>query len=802
MLDDGDSTIKVKELVEVGTKLEKVDAMDVIDAKEKVPEKIKHEVFVFTKAPLQEHCEPFMRFSTPFGVKQNGAWDAELNLAYYDNYMSEDMLNTLGFVRLDYGRKMVKEVRVEIHGYDFHADFVVVDYVNEGEPSIEDKDVDTLLANLVEDMVEVENMSDDLVKMDMATSDSVATNLIDKIKNNDSKMVKDGKLRQAMRGVALNKSGMSEQEAENPNNADHSMSDIDGKMLGNGWEDPKIQAMKASEQVVNTTSIQQPKSFVNVLSAGKTKPKINFRSLFNEERVDNADFVLPIENVEIAHSRFANSLVGFFVGKRVAFPLVQNYVNNTWSKFGFQKVIKDDDDVYYFKLTSLTSLEQVLEKGPWIIRNQPMILTKWAPNVSISKGTVTKPIMLDAFTSAMCSEPWGRIGFARALIKVSAEKDLKKEVTMVVPVVEGEGHTLEKMVVEYEWTPPQLKSKDVQADGFTTVKNRKNKGKKTQPRNIEGTKLSKPKVNFVWEKKQPNKDIATTSSSENATDTKATSVTPKAPDVALKNSFASLPDEDASIWGDEQTWMNAKQAWKLLMKVTLMMVMSLLWKIRMVNAWWIKKRGQSLPFMRFTMIKVASWNIRGLNFSPKQSEVRHVISENNLSVCAILESPWCILGDFNAALFLDDKAAGMSSVDISMREFKECVEDIEVMDVQSLGLHFTWSQKPKGKDVVLKKIDRIMANLGFNDMFVGAHAIFRPFCVYDHAPSILCIPTVTKPKPRPFKFFNILTCNDRFKDVVAEAWSMQVSGFSMFKVVKKQKHLKKPFRKLLLGFEI
>nr|GEY60884.1 RNA-directed DNA polymerase, eukaryota, reverse transcriptase zinc-binding domain protein [Tanacetum cinerariifolium] len=49
--------------------------------------------------------------------------------------------------------------------------------------------------------------------------------------------------------------------------------------------------------------------------------------------------------------------------------------------------------------------------------------------------------------------------------------------------------------------------------------------------------------------------------------------------------------------------------------------------------------------------------------------------------------PWCMLGDFNAALFLHDYSAGHSNVDISIREFKECVEDIEVMDVHMLFLN-------------------------------------------------------------------------------------------------------------------
>ncbi|GJS49062.1 hypothetical protein Tco_0599183 [Tanacetum coccineum] len=158
--------------------------------------------------------------------------------------------------------------------------------------------------------------------------------------------------------------------------------------------------------------------------------------------------------------------------------------------------------------------------------------------------------------------------------------------------------------------------------------------------------------------------------------------------------------------------------------------------------------------------------------------------------------PWCILGDFNAALFLHDSSAGNSN-HISMREFKECVEDIEVMDVQNSGLQFTWSQKPKGSSGLLKKIDRIMANLKFNDIFAGAHVIFKPYRISDHAPSILNIPNVTKPKPKPFKFYNIITSHEYFKQVVLEGWSKQVSGFHMFCVAQKLKNLKKPLRKLL-----
>ncbi|GJZ18538.1 hypothetical protein Tco_0554661 [Tanacetum coccineum] len=65
--------------------------------------------------------------------------DVELDLADLANYVTEEVLGNMGFVRVNFsdnGRKMMNDVNVEIHGVKFKADFVVLDYVNEGEPSI------------------------------------------------------------------------------------------------------------------------------------------------------------------------------------------------------------------------------------------------------------------------------------------------------------------------------------------------------------------------------------------------------------------------------------------------------------------------------------------------------------------------------------------------------------------------------------------------------------------------------------------------------------------------------------------
>ncbi|GKC13183.1 hypothetical protein Tco_1009965, partial [Tanacetum coccineum] len=121
--------------------------------------------------------------------------------------------------------------------------------------------------------------------------------------------------------------------------------------------------------------------------------------------------------------------------------------------------------------------------------------------LSLIATQIAKPIMLDAFTSAMCVEPWGRMGYVRTLIEVSADKELKQEVIMVVPIINREGisHMFKKIKIKYEWKPPLCLdchvfghaseqcpkcvivkvtlAVEVNEDGFIPVTNRKSKGK-------------------------------------------------------------------------------------------------------------------------------------------------------------------------------------------------------------------------------------------------------------------------------------------------------------------------------------
>ncbi|GKD36585.1 retrovirus-related pol polyprotein from transposon TNT 1-94, partial [Tanacetum coccineum] len=131
-------------------------------------------------------------------------------------------------------------------------------------------------------------------------------------------------------------------------------------------------------------SLTNLKSFPSLLNSKHVSKTMNFKSLVNDERVEDEDFVLPLSAIQGVKNRFANSLVGFFVGKSLVFPVVQNYVTNTWGKFGLQKIMRNDDGFFFFKFDTKEGLEEVLERGPWMICRIPIILTKWTLSLSLT----------------------------------------------------------------------------------------------------------------------------------------------------------------------------------------------------------------------------------------------------------------------------------------------------------------------------------------------------------------------------------------------------------------------------------
>nr|GEV87296.1 hypothetical protein [Tanacetum cinerariifolium] len=217
-------------------------------------------------------------------------------------------------------------------------------------------------------------------------------------------------------------------------------------------------------------------SFASLLKPSDAKNKVHFCTLVNEERVKFVDCVLP---------------------KAAA----AKYVLNTWRKFGFERIIRNDDGVYLFKFATKSGSDQVIEKGPWMIRKSPIILTKWSPNVSLKRGEVTKvPVWVKMYNVpvlAYSEDGLSLLGTQIGLIEIDAAIGLKKEVIMSIPEEKGDGYIKEEVPKN---SARETKTTIIEEnnDGFTEIKScRKNKGA-----NFRGIRLNKPKSKVMWQQKK------------------------------------------------------------------------------------------------------------------------------------------------------------------------------------------------------------------------------------------------------------------------------------------------------------
>nr|GEV25139.1 hypothetical protein [Tanacetum cinerariifolium] len=211
--------------------------------------------------------------------------------------------------------------------------------------------------------------------------------------------------------------------------------------------------------------------------------------------------------------------------------------------------------------------ESVLEEGPWMIRNNLIILKKWTMNTSLLKEELShvpiwvkfhdvplkvfdeegisiigshrgKPIMLDAYTSFMCKDSWGCSSFARCLIEVKSDKSLKDSFTIGIPMLEGLGFTKEVINVKYEWKTPRPKAPNESSNGGGTHGKESSKDS-SYKQSMAGSSLASQNM---LNDKQKNKDVVDTG--------------------AMKMSNISSPNPFAALGGDEDKDEEVENIWE------------------------------------------------------------------------------------------------------------------------------------------------------------------------------------------------------------------------------------------------
>ena len=335
------------------------------------------------------------------------------------------------------------------------------------------------------------------------------------------------------------------------------------EMMGDKCKPVSVNGTNVVEENVtesNAKEKQNTRSFAELVAS--TNDKISNKLDFVLPDIDEKGDKIVIFEEELVIEgckKWLRTVCGYFVGSHMSLPEVKYNVRRMWGKHGLEKVSMNDNGFFFLKFRSEESMPFIIENGPWLINNKPMIVQKWEPEVNIEKiepnvlpiwvklvnvpmeawtqkgistlaSCLGKPVIMDAITTRMCYHGAERFGFARVLVEVCASQECKDEIK--VHYYDGERKKVRDKIVkvEYPWKPvtcnhckvfghnlvqctkrprteaeievkKQGRKNDRENEGFKNVQNQKkkvevyNKQKRTMYRPVESSKVNKEVLN-------------------------------------------------------------------------------------------------------------------------------------------------------------------------------------------------------------------------------------------------------------------------------------------------------------------
>ncbi|KAL4569291.1 hypothetical protein LXL04_024927 [Taraxacum kok-saghyz] len=239
--------------------------------------------------------------------------------------------------------------------------------------------------------------------------------------------------------------------------------------------------------IVNSNPLLDPKlnaplTFVQMLESKNSAVSCKIKILPKDPNKKIGVVEMPIENLISGSAPYSSTLIGFFIDKKLAFPTVKYFVMRMWKQFGLEDLMVNDEGFYFFRFSENQGMENVMDNGPWLINNVPLFVQRWKPGLVLSKPEMTmvpvwvkifnvpleywneegiahitneigRPIMMDRVTQKMCENHWGRPGFMRILIEMSAESEWLKNVNIISRDLETGEKKSSMCRIEYAWIP-------------------------------------------------------------------------------------------------------------------------------------------------------------------------------------------------------------------------------------------------------------------------------------------------------------------------------------------------------------
>ncbi|KAL0282887.1 UNVERIFIED_CONTAM: hypothetical protein Sradi_7248900 [Sesamum radiatum] len=147
--------------------------------------------------------------------------------------------------------------------------------------------------------------------------------------------------------------------------------------------------------------------------------------------------------VEKGSQRWQATAVGYFLGKKPYFPILESFARANWKEL--QQVSATSSGFFFFRFKNKAAMENVIEGGPWLVQGQPIVLQCWEPGMSLRRQKHTRiPVWVRLKHLPM--EYWTEEGLSTVASGV-----------VMHPMLRDGKEFPTRIDVEYEWLPQRCK---------------------------------------------------------------------------------------------------------------------------------------------------------------------------------------------------------------------------------------------------------------------------------------------------------------------------------------------------------
>ncbi|XP_058734017.1 uncharacterized protein LOC131605709 [Vicia villosa] len=215
------------------------------------------------------------------------------------------------------------------------------------------------------------------------------------------------------------------------------------------------------------------KLWVDVLKDNRNPAKGRSMQFIAPKLIDgNVEVEIEVEDIESELDFWSSALILYVIGGELSMNALKNFMTRTWNFVQLPDMYYNDEGFFILRFRSFSDRDDVLMKGPYTIRNMPVLIREWNPDFKLKDDFLrTLPIWiklpqlplylwgersLNKIGSALgiplvtdeCTANKLRVSYARILVEMDITKELPAEIT----IRDRDGNKLQQ-AIEYEWKP-------------------------------------------------------------------------------------------------------------------------------------------------------------------------------------------------------------------------------------------------------------------------------------------------------------------------------------------------------------